>query len=48
MLYAIAPPTIPIKSLERRMLCRTCGSRGDMDWCIFLVESPMSEVLKAD
>ena len=48
MLYAIAPPTIPIKTLEHRMLCRNCGRRGDMDWCIYLVESPMQEVLKGD
>lgn len=44
MLHAVAPPTLTIKSLEARMLCRNCGRRGDMTWAIFRVESPMHEV----
>jgi hypothetical protein len=44
MLLSVAPATLTIKSLEPRMLCRSCGRRGDMDWTIFRVESPMREV----
>jgi hypothetical protein len=44
MLYAVAPPNLPIKSLELRMLCRSCGKRGNMTWSIFRVESPMHAV----
>jgi hypothetical protein len=41
MLYSVAPPTLPIKSLEPRMLCQTCGRRGNMAWAIFEVEPPV-------
>lgn len=44
MLYAVAPPMITIKSLEPRMLCRSCGKRGDMSWSIFAVEPPMHSI----
>jgi hypothetical protein len=44
MLYAIAPPTLPIKALEARMLCRSCGQRGNMSWSIFAVVPPVREI----
>jgi RNase P subunit RPR2 len=44
MLYSIAPATLTIKSLEPRMLCRSCGKRGYIDWSVYRVEPPMHEV----
>lgn len=43
-LHSVAPPQMPIQSLEKRMRCTACGHRGDMAWSVWRATPPVREV----